>query len=90
MLQDVFYLIWDLPSILPILCLHHSQFQQRKLSSDEVLITDQQEDDETKVDLECESDGDDSVNPAIMKQYYTQYNATTSSVNTDIYYEDSF
>jgi len=42
------------------------------------------------VDLECESDGDDSVNPAIMKQYYTQYNATTSSVNTDIYYEDSF
>ena len=42
------------------------------------------------MDLECESDGDDSVNPAIMKQYYTQYNATTSSVNTDIYYEDSF
>jgi len=36
LLQDVFYLIWDLPSILPILCLHHSQFQQRKLSPDEV------------------------------------------------------
>jgi hypothetical protein len=30
LLQDIFYLIWDLPALIPVLCLHYTQFKPRQ------------------------------------------------------------